>query len=63
MTTVGVLQLYLDRHGGNTQQELCRCLMQLKIPYALENVVDALLPVDIVLQLPQQRRVAIKARS
>lgn len=55
-----LLQLYLDRHGGNTQQEVGRCLMQLGITYTLENVVDNVLAVDMILKLPQHPKVAIK---
>lgn len=57
------MQLYLDRHAGNTQQEICRCLMQLGISYTLENIVDHVLAVDMILKLPQHPKVAIKVRK
>ena len=56
------VQLYLDRHAGNAQQEVCRCLMRLGIPYALEDKIDAFLAVDIVLRMPEHPKVAIKVR-
>lgn len=57
------LQLYLDRHAGVGQQEVCRCLMHLGVSYTLENVVDQILAVDIVLKMPEHPKVAIKVIS
>lgn len=57
-----LLQLYLDRHAGIGQQEICRCLMRLGVTYTLENIVDHILAVDIVLKLPTYPKVAIKVR-
>ncbi len=54
------MQLYLDRYSGNVQQEICRCLMRLGIPYTLENVVDKVVVVDVVLKIPDHPKIAIK---
>ena len=56
------MQLYLDRYTGTAQQEICRCLMRLGIPYTLENVVDKVVVVDVVLRLPDHPKIAIKVR-
>ena len=57
------MQLYLDRYSGNVQQEICRCLMRLGIPYTLENVVDKVVVVDVVLKIPDHPKIAIKVES
>lgn len=56
-----VLQVYLDRYSGNVQQEICRCLMRLGIPYTLENVVDKVVVVDVRLKIPEHPKIALKA--